>query len=63
MTNMAECGEVVFCGLLGAAALFIVSPLIVYIIFNAAAGNYLAASIGLAIQGFILGLVHSDKIK
>lgn len=60
---MAKFGEVIFCGLLGAAVLFIVSPLIVYIIFNAASGNYLAASIGLAIQGFILGLVHSDLVK
>ena len=63
MTNMAKFGEMIFSGLVGAIVLFIVSPLIVYIIFNAAAGNYLAAAIGLAIQGFILGLVHSDKIK
>lgn len=60
---MEKFGEAIFSGLVGAAIFFLISPLIVFIIFNAAAGNYLAASIGMAIQGFILGIVHSDLVK
>ena len=60
---MATFGEAVLSGLIGALLLFIVSPLLVYIAFNAVAGNYLAAAGGLAIQGFIVGVMTSFKTK
>lgn len=54
---MAKFGEAVILGLFCSFVFFILSPVIVFIIYNACLGNYFAAAVGFAVQGFIFGMV------